>query len=80
MRDCYTFRTTTTKSCSLLTPASYTRHHSNTLVHHPLASDAIWAWFSQTHRLNQCRVDQWKLQQEEYNKCTRETLTHNYYN
>jgi hypothetical protein len=58
MRDCYTTRITITKSCSLLTPASYIHHHSNTMVPHPLSSDAIWAWFSQTRRLNQCRVHQ----------------------
>jgi hypothetical protein len=80
MQDCYTSRTAATKSCSLLTPASYICHHSNTPVRHSLASDAIWAWFSQTRRLNQYRVHQWKLQQEEYNKCASETLSSNYYN
>jgi hypothetical protein len=79
-RACDTSRTAATKSCSLLTPASYIHHNSNTLVYHPLTSDAIWAWFSQTHKLNQCRVHQWKLQQEEYNKCTHEILSNNYYN
>jgi hypothetical protein len=37
-----------TKSCSLLTHSSYMGHHSNTLAPHPLASDAIQAWFLQT--------------------------------
>jgi hypothetical protein len=80
IRDCYTSITAVTKSCSLLTHASYIGHHNNTLVPYPLASDAIRAWFSQTRRLNQCRIHQWKLQQEENNKCTRETLSNNYRN
>jgi hypothetical protein len=64
MQDCYTSRTAIRKSYNLLTPTSYTRHHSNTPVAHPLTSNAIRAWFSHTRQLNQCRVHQWKLQQE----------------
>jgi hypothetical protein len=65
---CHTSRTVVTKSCSHLTHSSYMDHHSNIPAPHPLHSDAIRAWFSQTRRLNQCRDHQWKLQQEKYNK------------
>jgi hypothetical protein len=64
MRDCHTAKTAATKSCSLLTHSSYMGHHSNTLAPHPLASDEIQAWFSQTRRLHQCRDHQWKLQEK----------------
>jgi hypothetical protein len=74
MRDYYTSRTAGTKSCSHLTPPSYIRHHSNTPVPHPLALDVIWACLCQTHRLNQCRCHQRKLQHEKDNKCTRKTF------
>jgi hypothetical protein len=43
MWDCYTSRTAATKSCSLLTPASYIRHHSNTPVPH------LWLWMQSGH-------------------------------
>jgi hypothetical protein len=74
MQDCHTSKTVATKSCSLLTHSFYMGHHSNTPAPHPLASDAIWAWFSQTRRLHQCRGHQWKLQQEKYNKSTRKSF------
>jgi hypothetical protein len=67
-QDCYTSRTGATMSCSHLTPPSYIRHHNNIPVLDPLASDAIRPCLSQTHRLNQRRVHQRKLQYEEHNK------------
>jgi hypothetical protein len=80
MRDYYTFRSAATKSCNLLTPPSYIRHYSNTPVPRPLALDANRACLWQTHRLNQYRIHQQKLQYEEDNKYTRKTLPNNYYN